>query len=185
MLLISDVLDKARELKQKMFEAKHRDWLEEKPITESITPELVKEVKTHIPPKPEMPPEAMVYPKLKKIDIELKQQNRIIFEAERERGLLEIERSDLKGLAKLTRKSELDKKIALKNEEILKKGLSGIAKRYGFANMHEFYNTLRTSEDAYRKYQSRIIHTQAVIETEGRDKRPSPIYIKHIIIATV
>ncbi len=69
-----------------------------------------------------------MYPKLKKVDAELKQQNRIIFEAEHERNLLEIERDDLKGLARLTKKGELDRKIALKNEEaeVLKKGLSGI-----------------------------------------------------------
>lgn len=88
-------------------------------------------------------------------DAELKQQNSIIFDVEHERSLLEIERGDLKGLAKLTRKGELDRKIALKNEEaeVLKKGLSGIVRRYGFTNVQEFYNTFRISEDAYRKYQ--------------------------------
>lgn len=35
----------------------------------------------------------------------------------------------------------------------MKKGLSGIVRRYGFANVQEFYNTFRTSEDAYRRYQ--------------------------------
>ncbi len=69
---------------------------------------------------------------------------------------MEIERGDLKGVAKLTRKGELDRKIALKNEEaeVLKKGLSGIVRRYGFANVQEFYNTFRTSEAAYRRYQN-------------------------------
>ncbi len=124
--------------------------------TEIIEPEPVEEAKAQIPPKPEMPPEATMYPKLKKIDAELKRQNSIIFEVEHERSLLEIERSDLKGLARLTtRKGELDRKIALKDEEaeVLKKGLSGIVRQYGFANVQEFYNTFRTSEDAYRKYQ--------------------------------
>lgn len=45
----------------------------------------------------------------------------------RERNILEIELSDLKGLARLTKKKELESRIAIKNEEIrtLKAGLSG------------------------------------------------------------
>lgn len=39
-----------------------------------------------------MPPDAATYPKLKKIGMELNKQNEIIFEAEHERALLEIER---------------------------------------------------------------------------------------------
>lgn len=54
-----------------------------------------------------MTPEAAAYPKLKKIKTELDSQNAIIFEAEKLRGSLEIEMSNLKGLAKLTRKGDL------------------------------------------------------------------------------
>lgn len=45
-----------------------------------------------------MTPEAAAYPKLKKIKTELDSQNAIIFEAEKLRGSLEIEMSNLKGL---------------------------------------------------------------------------------------
>ncbi len=206
-LLIKRVLDKARELKQKLFETEHRDWFEakpkvamEQPITENVVevtvdefistkqvtdesiveevtvaeivePEPVEKVKPQIPPKPEMPPEAAMYPKLKKIDAELKRQNSIIFDVERERGLLEIERSDLKGLAKITRKGEFDRKIALKDEEaeVLKKGLSGIVRQYGFANVQEFYNTFKTSEDAYRRYQKELSKWE---DTYGENAKP-------------
>ena len=65
----------------------------------------------------------------------------IIFNAERERNELELERDSLKGLAKLTKKGELQSRIDRKNEEIdlLKVGLSGIVKRYGFQTVHDFY----------------------------------------------
>ena len=55
-----------------------------------------------IPPKPVMSAEAAAYPKLLKIYKELNRQNGIIFDAERERNALELERDSLKGLAKLT-----------------------------------------------------------------------------------
>ncbi len=142
---------------------------------ENIEPEPVEEGKPQIPPKPEMPPEAAMYPKLKKIDAELKRQNSIIFDVERERGLLEIERSDLKGLARLTRKGELDRKIALKDEEaeVLKKGLSGIVRQYGFANVQEFYNTFRTSEDACRKYQKELSKWEDAYGENAKPKEES------------
>lgn len=52
-----------------------------------------------------------------------------------------LERDDLKGLARFTPKGELQSKIDCKNEEIdtLKIGLSGIAKRYSYQNVQEFY----------------------------------------------
>ncbi len=63
---------------------------------------------------------------------ELKRQNEIIFEAEKERNVWELERDDLKGFARFSKKSELQSKIDRKNEEIdiLKIGLFGIAKKY-------------------------------------------------------
>lgn len=137
-MFISKTLEKAKELKRKLFEAEHKELFNAKPkvdteqpiiknvakvaidepiVTEPIAdesvieeviaaeiiePEFMVEVKPQIPSKPEMPPEAVAYPKLKKIDAELKKQNSIIFEAEHERALLEIERDDLRGLARLT-----------------------------------------------------------------------------------
>ncbi|CVI71200.1 hypothetical protein NDGK_02132 [Clostridiales bacterium CHKCI001] len=56
-----------------------------------------------IPPKPVMTSEMAAYPKLKKFN----SQNAIIFQAEQQRGNLEIELSDLKGMEKITNKGEL------------------------------------------------------------------------------
>lgn len=58
--------------------------------TEQKTPQIP-------PPKPVMSAEAAAYPKLLKIYKELNRPNRIIFDAERERNELELERDSLKG----------------------------------------------------------------------------------------
>ncbi len=186
-LLISKVLDKARELSAKLFE-KESLQLIAKPSEERTTqiiPQTDKTPKqekiTHkestddlsiqqrvlksktqtaqpetpqIPLKPVMSAEAAEYPRLLKIYKELNRQNGIIFNAERERNELELERDSLKGLAKLTKKGELQSRIDRKNEEIdlLKVGLSGIVKRYGFQTVHDFYKVFAVSKTANADY---------------------------------
>ncbi len=106
------------------------------PVQEPVRqpPEKETQTKPKIPSKPIMSAEAAAYPKLFKIYKELKRQNEIIFEAEKERNVWELERDELKGLARFIKKGELQSKIDHKNEEIdiLKIGLSGIVKRYGY-----------------------------------------------------
>ena len=74
--------------------------------------EVVEQPKPPIPPRPIMPPEAAAFPRLQKVKVTLDKQNHLIFEAERERTKLEIELSDLKGLARLTKKKELESRIS-------------------------------------------------------------------------
>ena len=78
----------------------------EPPIITATIPETktVEQPKPQIPPRPVMPPEAAAFPRLQKIKVTLDKQNHLIFEAERERNKLEIELSDLRGLARLTKK---------------------------------------------------------------------------------
>ena len=111
-----------------------------------------------IPDKPVMTPEAAAYPKLKKMKAELDNQNNLIFQAEQQRGNLEIELSDLKRLAKITRKAELQRKIDEKTDYIkqLKIGLSNMVSRYGYENMNEFLLTLKESKAAYEIYQQAV-----------------------------
>ena len=92
---------------------------------------------------------------VKKIRTELDSQNAIIFEAEKLRGSLEIEMSNLKGLAKLTRKGDLQRKIDEKTDYInrLKVGLSNMVRNSGFENMNEFLLTFRECRNAYMDYQ--------------------------------
>ena len=54
--------------------------------------------------------------------------------------------SDSKGLARLTKKKELESRIAIKTEEIrtLKAGLSGIVRQHGFATVQDFYTAFYT-----------------------------------------
>jgi len=149
-MLISKVLQKARELSAKLFDT------EQIPKQEPDPKPAEKEMpcKPEIPPKPVMSAEAAAYPKLFKIYKELKRQNEIIFEAEKERNAWELERDDLKGFAKFTRKGELQNRIDRKNEEIeiLKIGLSSIVKRYGYQNVQELNKAFHKSYSAYAAY---------------------------------
>ena len=183
-LLIHDILTAARELKSKLFyEALEKEYgskavtkaedkasvvtaLAAEELTEPEPPiatitgtvpetEVVEQPKPQIPPRPVMPPEAAAFPKLQKIKVTLDKQNHLIFEAERERNMLEIELSDLKGLARLIKKKELESRIVAKNEEIrtLKAGLSGIVRQHGFATVQDFYTAFYTAKRATEAYQ--------------------------------
>ena len=157
-MLISKVLQKAREMSAKIFDKEQIQ--PQMPVQEPVrqSPEKETQTKPKIPPKSVMPAEATAYLKLYKIYTELKQQNEIIFEAEKERNTLEIERDDLKGLARFTKKGELQSRIDRKNEEIdiLKIGLSGIVKRYGYQNVQEFYRIYHKSHSAYVDYMEQV-----------------------------
>lgn len=61
-------------------------------------------------------------------------------------------------LSRFTKKGELQSKIDRKNEEIdiLKIGLSGIAKRYGYQNVQEFYRTYHKSRSTYIAYKEQV-----------------------------
>lgn len=183
-LLISKVLTAARELKNKLFhEAFEKEYgtqatvkeeiittVDTTPVTEAAKEpeppkvtvttsvpkaEVVEPPTPQIPPRLVMPPEAAAYPKLKKVKITLDKHNNLILKAERERSELEIELSDLKGLARLTKKKELESKISTKNEEIrtLKAGLSNIVKQHGFATVQDFYTAFYTAQSATDAYQ--------------------------------
>ena len=183
-LLISKILTAARELKNKLFhEALEKEYgskaiiktedtadvvttpakkelTEPEPPVTTITAtvpktEVVEPPKLQIPPRPVMPPETAAFPRLQKVKVTLDKQNHLIFEAERERNKLEIELSDLKGLARLTKKKEFESRIATKNEEIrtLKAGLSGIVRQHGFATVQDFYTAFYTAQRASDAYQ--------------------------------
>ncbi len=205
-LLISKVLDKARELSAKFFEneivqpiaepsekktakiisqtdklpKQEHNLLEEPTIDLSAQKrELQSKTKAQtteretpkIPPKPVMSAEAAAYPKLLKIYKELNRQNGIIFDAERERNGLELERDSLKGLAKLTKKGELQSRIDRKNEEIdlLKVGLSGIARRYGFQTVHDFYEAFAAAKTANADYRDKADNWEKIYGIKAKN----------------
>ena len=176
-LLISKVRTAARELKNRLFqESVEQEYGTKVDVTESVkttdtTPvtnetkpeptvtitkaEVIEAPKPQIPPRPVMSSEAAAYQKFRKIKTALDKQNEIIFEAERERNSLEFERDDLKGFAKLTKRKELDSRIASKNEEIraFKAGLSAIVRQHGFTTVQDFYRALHTAQNAFDTYQ--------------------------------
>ena len=146
----------------------------EPPIITATIPETktVEQPKPQIPPRPVMPPEAASFPRLQKIKVTLDKQNHLIFEAERERNKLEIELSDLKGLARLTKKKELESRIAIKNEEIrtLKAGLSGIVRQHGFATVQDFYTAFYTAQHATEAYQKECAKWEEVYGEKATPK---------------
>ena len=205
-LLISKVLDTARELSAKFFNKKSVLMIEErttrvvpqtdktpkrnqsllkKPTANLSAPKRELQPKTQaqateqetrkIPPKPVMSAEAAAYPKLLKIYKELNRQNGIIFDAERERNALELERDNLKGFSKLTKKGELKSRIDRKNEEIeiLKIGLSGIVKGYGYENMQVFYRIYHNSYSAYADYREQVTEWEKIYgeNSQKQDKK--------------
>jgi hypothetical protein len=115
-LLIYKVIEKARGLKEKLFETEPvqptTDIQTIEPVDQKIH-EQAPEPAMQIPPRPVMPEDAKAYPKLVKIKQELDKQNAVIFQAEKERNTLEVERDDLKGLQKLTKKAALQKQKSL------------------------------------------------------------------------
>ena len=58
-------------------------------------------------------------------------------------------------LPRLTKKKELESKIATKTEEIrtLKAGLSGIVGQHGFATVQDFYTAFYAAQNAFDQYQ--------------------------------
>ncbi len=128
-----------------------------KPSAHTIHEDKAEET-VQTPPKPAMPEDAKAYLKLEKIKLELDRQNEVIFQAEKERSSLEIERGDLKGLQSLTKKGALQRQINEKTEQIdiLKAGLSGNVKRYGYRNVKEFYGEYLTAQRSYWDYQDRV-----------------------------
>ena len=189
-LLMSKVLDKARELSAKLFvketiqpvaeasggrtvqiisqtdKTPKQKKITHKEPTDDLSAqrrELQSQTQTakpetpQIPPKPVMSAEAAAYPKLLKIYKELNRQNGVIFDAERECNELEFERDSLKGFAKFTKKGEMQSRIDRKNEEIdlLKVGLSGIVKRYGFQTVHDFYKVFAVSKTSNADYRDK------------------------------
>ena len=156
-LLVSKVMKKAVELSEKILhtEPKYASVTPPKETETKAAPEMPQKISEQPPPRPAMPADAAAYPKLHKIYIELSKQNGIIFDAERERNAIEEEINNLKGIAKLTKKKELQGKLDRANErvDLLKKGLSGIVKRYGYQTVHDFYRAYGVSRSAYADYQ--------------------------------
>ena len=158
-LLVSKVMKKAVELSEKILhtEPKPAPAMPPPKAKTKATPEMPQKISEQIPPRPAMSADAAAYPKLHKIYNELSNQNGIIFDAERERNAIQEEINNLKGIAKLTKKKELQGKLDRANErvDLLKKGLSGIVKRYGYQTVHDFYRAYGVSKSAYVDYQER------------------------------
>ena len=173
-LLVSKILRKAAELSEKLHNTRQEQVVSPEPRPIPL-PKAPKPAEPKIPSKPEMSASAAAYPKLHKIYKELVRQNETIFEAEKERNALEEKQGSLKGLSKLTKKGELQSEIDRINERIdlLKVGLSGIAKRYGYQTVQDFYRAYHTAMNAYADYQEKAAKWE---KTYGTKKRSDSIH---------
>ncbi|MEE1315338.1 MAG: hypothetical protein UHS49_06210 [Faecalimonas sp.] len=120
-------------------------------------------------------PEAAAYTRLKKIDEELDWKNRQIFEIEHKRNKLEIERDNLRGIAKLTKKAEMQKKIDSLEQKAkdMRKELSNILRDYGYVNAQEFYRAFYISQNAYAIYQDKCSEWEDVYGENARQGQES------------
>ena len=114
-------------------------------------------------------PNCVVFSKIK---VTLDKQNNLIFEAERQRNTLKIEWSDLKGITRLTKKKELESRIATKTEEIqtLKAGLSGIVRQHGFATVQDFYTAFYTAQRVTDTYQKECAKWEEIYREKATPK---------------
>lgn len=146
------------------------DTRQEQALSLELTPlpRAQKQPEPQIPPKPKMSAGVAAYPRLHKIYKELVRQNETIFAAEKERNALEDKQSSLKGVSKPIKKGELQSEIDRINERIdlLKVGLSGIAKRYGYQTVQDFYRAYHTGKNAYADYQEKASKWE---ETYGKN----------------
>lgn len=80
--------------------------------------------------------------------------------------------------ARLTKKSELQSKIDRKNEEIdiLKIGLSGIVRRYGYQNVQEFNRTFHKSYNAYVAYREQEAEWNRSYGTDRHKQDKESVY---------
>jgi hypothetical protein len=131
------------------------------------------EPEAQIPPRPKASEEAKAYPMLEKIKEELDKQNKIIFQAEKERNILEIERDDLRGLQVITKKASLQRQIDSKEVQIdrLKAGLSKTVQRHGFRNVKEFYNAYHTAQKACADYVKKAKEWENTYGDEATQKK--------------
>ena len=91
---------------------------------------------------------------------------------EKERAAWEAERDGLKEFARLTRKGELQNRIARKNEEISrqKEKLSGIARRNGCRNEKDFYHAYHESREEYETYQKKVAKRKEIYVESRREE---------------
>ena len=133
--------------------------------TEEATKTKVQEIAVAVP-HPEMSLLALKYMQLKNVHKELQRQNEAIFNLERNRGNLEIELSDCKGVFKSGKRAELQKQIDELDRMInnMKRQLSSIVQKFEYDNVKEFYSDYYASKGEYEDY---------IQESENLEKKQS------------
>ena len=99
---------------------------------------------------------AAKYPRLKEIEVRLKEQNKAIFGREKKRDELKKELSECTGIFKGGRRRELQQEIDSIDKQIsnMKKRLSSIVKEYKFDSVQAFYKEFHAAEREYLDYEA-------------------------------
>jgi hypothetical protein len=173
-LLIYNVIEKAKKLKEKLFEPDQATDIQPiEPVDNDIHEQAPEPIM--IPPRPVMSQDAKAYQKMAKIKRELDSHNKIIFDTEKERNALEDKSDSLKGFQKLTKRGDLQAQIDLINERIdlLKIGLSGIVKQYGYKNVKQFYGSYNAAKKSYIDYQDEIKKWESLYDKSAEPQHQS------------
>jgi hypothetical protein len=173
-LLIYNVIEKAKKLKEKLFEPDQATDIQPiEPVDNDIHEQAPEPIM--IPPRPVMSQDAKAYQKMAKIKRELDSHNKIIFDTEKERNALEDKSDSLKGFQKLTKRGDLQAQIDLINERIdlLKIGLSGIVKQYGYKNVKQFYGSYNAAKKSYIDYQDEIKKWESLYDKSAEPQQQS------------
>ncbi len=82
------------------------------------------------------------------------------------------------GISKKRHRGELQSKIDHKNEKIdlLKIGLSGIAKWYGFKTVHDFYKAFAAAKTANAKYQTKADKWEELYRENAQKQEKESVY---------
>ncbi len=117
-----------------------------------------KEMGTTIPERPKMSELAHKYLRLEEVYGKLQKQNTAIHLGEEKLEELEQELKECKGVFKGKKRKELQMDIdkRTRKNESMKKGLSNIAKEYGYPNVQAFMVEYKASKSAYDEYKTSV-----------------------------
>ncbi len=133
------------------------------------------ETEAKIPDKPKMSELAHKYLRLEEVYGKLQKQNTAIRSGEEKLEGLEQELKECKGIFKGKKRKELQADIDTQSRknEAMKKGLSNIAKDYGFPNVQAFLKEYNASKSAYDEYKTSVSDWEAKYGEKPKSQRKS------------
>ena len=150
----TDARNKTEQLHLQNTATVKKSVIEQLKLEQKTVPAETKQLETERPPQPKPSVLASKYPRLKEIDSKLKDQNKAIFECEKQRDKLKKELSECMGIFKGGRRKELQQEIDSIDNQIvnMKKRLSSIVREYKFDSVQAFYKELDAAKRENLEY---------------------------------